>query len=143
MNSNFLKFVREYMVLLVRVKSDCLTFDSIFLVFSNKCVGSSSNQFMVYCKVYIDNVSSAPYRLLIRNSNKAVKDSTWFKLKCFLSCNRNLKCKIPFLVLVLCEKPRSMELRQGMVLIEVKMTAHFKIFIVFTQKCVYINQRHL
>lgn len=64
------------MVLLVRVKSDCLTFDSIFLVFSNKCVGSSSNQFMVYCKVYIDNVSSAPYRLLIRNSNKAVKDST-------------------------------------------------------------------
>jgi hypothetical protein len=33
-----------------------------------------------------------------------------------------------------------MELRQGMVLTSVEMTAHFKLLIVFTSRCIYVNQ---
>lgn len=35
-----------------------------------------------------------------------------------------------------------MELRQGIILTEVEMTAHFRVFIVLIHRCAYRSQRH-
>lgn len=84
-----------------------------------------------------EQCSHLPLDHKFQQSSKIPLYSNW---NAVFSCYEKLTCKIPDLVVVLCEKLCSMELRQGMVLTEAEMIAHFRLLIVFTSKCTYVNQ---